>query len=92
MKMSECFTLPVACIYDEDGVPFQIVDPYNDLVIDGEDTFEEINFDAVAMAINNHDALVDALRTINVLSEAGADVDAYLDDHVVPLLAKLDGE
>lgn len=59
MKVSEAFTLPLACIYDEDGVPFQVVDPYNDLVIDGESTCDETNYDVVVYAINNHDRLTE---------------------------------
>lgn len=59
MKVSEVFTLPLACIYDEDGVPFQVVDPYNDLVIDGESTCDETNYEVIVQAINNHDRLTE---------------------------------
>lgn len=58
MKMSEGFSLPVKCVFDEDGVPFQIDDSHGDLLIDGERTCDETNFELVAHAINNHDRLV----------------------------------
>ncbi|CAH9015469.1 hypothetical protein VP142E351_P0050 [Vibrio phage 142E35-1] len=58
MKMSEGFSLPVNCVFDEDGVPFQIDDSHGDLLIDGEQTCYETNFELVAHAINNHDRLV----------------------------------
>lgn len=57
MKMSEGFSLPVYCVYDENKVPFQINDSYGDLLIDGESTCDETNYELIAHAINNHDRL-----------------------------------
>ena len=56
MKMKDVFKLPMLC---EDGVPFQIDDSHGDLLIDGERTCDETNFELVAHAINNHDRLVE---------------------------------
>ena len=50
------------------------------------------SLDSVPEMAENHDALVERLKTINELSMAGADVESYLDEHVVPLLSRLEGE
>lgn len=62
--MSHGFSLPVKCVFDEDGIPFQIDDSFGDLLIDGESTCDETNYELVAHAINTHDYHVNRISDL----------------------------